>query len=485
MPGAACAPRPTCSSRSEGWRPDDGHPFTKGNKAMVGALAVSVPGAIRGFADAHRRFGRLSWAQVLEPAIAAAEAGVAFMFHDTLSIADRCLGIELLPDAAAALTPGGRPRTVKFDRPMGERLDTSALARTLKRVAAEGERAFYEGPVAAAIGGYLQSHGGILGADDLAAYRPRLLLEEPASYRGTRYVSCFDQVAYEALNILDGFDLTSLGADSFGYRHLVAEALAVAFADSMTHYGDPAFVRSPVKGLSSVEFAGVRRGAMQADRALPRPVVAGDPWPYDGNGPGAEIVTDAVSLARREGTSQAATADRDGNMASCCISLGSAFGSLVYVPEVGIFMNNAMQNYDPRPGLPNSIAPGKMPIFAAPALVATRNGRAVFAGSGSGGYRIETGVLHAFMNVVDHGMPLQAAVDHPRVHCQGRATHVDPRIGAQVMAALRAAGHEVVADPERPGGWPFGRVNAVMRDEGTGLLSGGAGPCFQTAVAGY
>ena len=144
-----------------------------------------------------------------------------------------------------------------------------------------------------------------------------------------------------------------------------------------------------------------------------------------------------------------------------------------------------MQNYDPRPGLPNSIAPGKMPIFAAPAIAAERDGEGVFAASGSGGYRIETGVLHALLNHIDHCMTAQRAVDHPRVHCQGGDTHADPRVGRAVLEGLARLGHKVVPQPEAPGTWAYGRVCAVTRDPATGALSGGAGPSWHSAVAGF
>jgi gamma-glutamyltranspeptidase/glutathione hydrolase len=126
-----------------------------------------------------------------------------------------------------------------------------------------------------------------------------------------------------------------------------------------------------------------------------------------------------------------------------------------------------------------------MPIFAAPAIAAAKGGRGTFAGSGSGGYRIETGVLHTFLNVIDHGMGVQAAVDHPRVHSQGGPTSVDPRIGAAVIERMRDAGHEIVLEPEAPGRWPFGRVCAVAWDGRRKVLAGGAGPSWQTSVAGY
>jgi len=461
-----------------------GHPFTKGRKADFGALSPSVPGAIAGFCLAQELFGKLPLKKVLAPAIDAAEAGVPFTFADKLSIADRMTNGELLPATRDVLLPrGGLPRLA---RQAGgpDRHDTEQLAKTLKAVAEKGAAAFYSGALAQALGKYMKSVGGILFAEDLAAYRPRVLLEQPASYRGIDYTSCFDQVSYEALNILEHYDLKGYGPDSFEFRHLFAETLGVAFTDSMTHYGDPDFVKAPVDGLASKAFAAARKKLIRLTKALPRPIKAGDPWPYDAKGPAPEVVTDPRSLARREGTSQAAAVDREGNLASCCISIGSAYGSVVFVPAIGCFLNNAMQNYDPRPGLPNSIAPEKMPIFAAPAIVAAKRGKPVFAGSGSGGYRIETAVLSSFLNMVDHGLKAQAAVDQPRVHCQGHETVVDQRIPEAVRSKLAKVGHNVAVDGELPGNWPFGRVCTVAVDR-KGRRSGAAGPNWNSSVAGY
>ena len=462
-----------------------GHPFTKGRKADFGALAPSVPGAIAGFCLAQELFGAIPLKKVLAPAIDAAEAGgIAFSFSDKLSVADRMTNGELLPETKAVLLPRGNLPLLARQAGGPDRIDTRQLAKTLKAVADKGAKAFYAGALAEALGKYMASVGGILSAEDLAAYKPRVMLEQPGTYRGIEYTTCFDQVAYEALSILEHYDLKGYGPDSFEFRHLFAEALGVAFTDSMTHYGDPDFVKAPVNGLASKAFAAARRKLIKLTKAMPRPMKAGDPWPYDAKGPAPEIVTDPVSLAKRDGTSQAAAVDRQGNLASCCISVGSAYGSVVYVPAIGCFLNNAMQNYDPRPGLPNSIAPGKMPIFAAPAMVAAKRGKPVFAGSGSGGYRIETAVLSTFLNMVDHGMKAQAAVDHPRVHCQGQETVVDARIDAKVQAKLAKAGHNVVIDGEMPGNWPFGRVNMVAVDR-KGRLTGAAGPNWNSSVAGY
>ncbi len=459
------------------------HPSTRGGLSEAGALAVAVPGAVAGFCHLQDALGTLPLSRVLEPAIEAARAGYDFDWSDVMHIAQRRAAIEALPDTAAAFLPdGGLPRSAG-SLAEGSRLDTTALADSLEAIAREGAAAFYQGTIARTLVDHVRGLGGILTLEDLAGYRPRVLHERPTRYRGHDVVTCYDQVALEALNILEGYDLAAEGPDSLAYRHLMAEAMGVAFTDNIAHYGDPAFVESPVNGLASPAFAAERRKAIRPDRALPRPIAPGDPWPFEDEALAPEILPGDSALARRGGTTQVATADRQGNMAAACITIGNAWGSLVYVPEAGL-LNDGMKNFDPRPGRPSSIAPGKMPIFAAPALVAVKDGRAVFAGSGSGGYQIETGVLHSLVNRIDHAMDLQQAVDHPRVHCQGRETCVDPRIPQALRQGLEKAGHQVRLLPQRPGAMNFGRVSAVAA-EADGTLLAAAGPSWHTGIAGY
>ena len=462
-----------------------GHPFTAGDRAERGFLAVAVPGAVAGCCDVHAMLGRLPLAQVMAPAIEAAQQGIEIAWSDLLALADVSRHLDGFPDTQAVWMPGGELPRLPYQSAQQYRIDATALVGTLRRIAARGKRGFYAGKTAKALDAYLRSHGGLLASADLDAYRTRILREWPQRYRSHDYVTCFDQVGYEALNLLGHFDLRRYGSDSHACRHLVAEALAVAFTDSMTHYGDPDFENAPVNGLASPGFSAHRRRAMRVRKALPRPVEAGNPWPYERFVDAPERVETRTGTARVAGTSQAAAADREGNMASICMSIGGSFGSLVHVPELGIVLNNAMQNFDPRPDHPNAIKPGKMPIFAAPALVAARGGEARFAGAGSGGYRIETAVLHTFINVIDHRMRIQRAIDHPRVHCQGRETYVDARISPVVRRRLARAGHEVVVVGEDPGSSHFGRVAAVTREPRSGVLRAGAGSVWRTAAAGY
>jgi len=455
-----------------------GFPYTVGMRAEEGPLAPAVPGAVAGLCDAHAMFGRLKLAQVLEPAIAAAEAGVPVTWSLQLTIANQMARIRTRPEIAGWLLRDGLPPGRE------DRLDGVDLARTLRRIAAEGKRGFYEGPVAAAIERACTGAGGILTAKDLGSYRTRILEERPAHYRGLGYVTAYDQVAYEVLNILNTYDLKRMGRDSLAFRHLVAEALACGFTDSMTYYGDPDFEKSPVEGLASADFGRARAAGLSLDHALPRPVRAADPWPFDSAADRPTRIPDKPGFARLQGTTQMASADAEGNACALITSLTGGFGSLMLVPGMGVVLNNSMQNFDPRPDQLNCIKPGKMPIFAAPSLVAEKDGRAVFAGCGSGGYRIETGVIHAFLHTADFGMGPQSAVDAPRVHCQGQQTSVDPRIPQEVRDGLARLGHDVLVEGESPGANPYGRINAIAIGK-DGVMRAGTGPSWSTAAAAY
>lgn len=244
------------------------------------------------------------------------------------------------------------------------------------------------------------------------------------------------------------------------------------------------FGPSPVAGLASLEFAASRAAGIRLDRAAPRPILPGDPWPYERELRVAEPIATRPSASGLSGTTQMVAADADGNVVALITSLTSGFGSLVLVSDGGFFLDNAMRNFDPRPDRANCIAPGKRPIFAVPAIAAERDGVGIFGAGGSGGCRITSGVLHALVNHVDFGMRVQQAVDSPRVHCQGEETYVDSRIPLAVQERLRELGHVVVQQGETPAPINFSRVSAVARDPARGELSVGSSPSWNTAAAG-
>jgi gamma-glutamyltranspeptidase/glutathione hydrolase len=462
----------------------EGHqwPGVVGDRNAVGHLAVAVPGAVGGLYAAHRRGGRLPWAELLQPAVHAARQGVEVTWNLQLLIAGRLEEIRARGLVSALLLPGGRlPGAANADAP-GDRLDQRDLADTLELIAQRGPAGFYEGEVAQAIAAEIGAGGGIVDAEDLRAYRPKVLDEPPATYRGFDYVTCNDQVGYEALNILACFPLSDFAPGSAEHLHLLAEAFGHAFADNATHYGDPEHTASPVRGLASPAFGARRAAAIRLDRAAPRPVGAADPWPFEG-APGAPEAAPPPSAGGVRGTTQVVAADADGNMVALITTIGDDFGSLVLVPGTGILLNNSMMNFDPRPGRSNSIAPGKMPFFAVPAVVAAREGRAVLAAAGSGGYPILAGVLHTTVGVLDHGLGVQAAIDVPRVHSQGEQTFVESTVAPDALERLAAMGHDLVVQETSPGSLAFSRVSAVAVDAG-GRMTAGSGPAWNTAAGG-
>src|SRR5262249_14758710 len=191
------------------------------------------------------------------------------------------------------------------------------------------------------------------------------LRERPRLYPTPACVPRSDRVASGPPTFLTRSARAALGPDSAAFRHIAAEAMAMAFVDNIAHYGDPDFVpAAPVDALASRAFSARRAAMIDPARALPRPVAALEPGSTPNGGP--RRITSPPWPPRLAGTSQMAAADAEGNMASLTTSISA--GSYVAVPETGIILNNGMNNFDPRPGRPNSIAPGKMPIFAVPTL---------------------------------------------------------------------------------------------------------------------
>ncbi len=452
-------------------------PWTRGLKAEKGHLAAGVPGAVAAMWEAHRRWGRLGWADVIAPSVALARRGLTMTWNQLLHVCEvHHLVRHRFAPLHRHLCPGGELPRIGGQFGGATVLDLSELAATLGLVAEEGPAGFYRGRVAELIEREVAAGGGILTAGDLAAYRPRVLEEPPLSFHGLDCITCFCPTSAEFLNLLARFDIARAGDGSTLACHVMAECMLAAFTDTIRWYGDPQFGNAQVAGLVSPGFARRRAAAIDPGRAMPRPP---EPAPAEDLG----AVDDAAlpgSLPptpwepKLAGTTQVAVADRDGNMAAVCISLSDAHGSLVYCPGTGVVLNNGMQNFDPRPGRPNSIEPGKMPIFAAPVLVAARNGNAVFAAAGSGGYRILTGVMHTFVNWAVHGMGLKEAIEAPRVHCQSRETFVDERLPETVAGELAAMGHDVRRQRDVPGLNAFARVSAVAaRDD---RLAGAAWP---------
>lgn len=447
-------------------------PTVEGDVNAIGGLATGTPGAVPGLCVAHAQAGRLPLAVVLEPAIAAADAGVPIDWHLGLTILQRLHEIRRSPSAAAVLLVDGDPPSSHDDWGRGARLDTSALADVLRAIATRGAAAFADPALAVHVERAVARGGGILTAADIAAYVPRVVLEQPTRYGRFALATSEDDCGHELFALLERLgvrDHPHLSADAL---HLTAEAFGHVLADVLTWAGDPEAAADVSAVLRSGAFADARAGAIDPRRAATRPIAAGSLAGLDDPG---------VGTGGTPGTTQVAALDREGNAAVVITTIGRDFGSLVHVPELGLFLNTAMANFDPRPGRTNSIAPGRMPLFGVPAVVAVDGDDAVLACGGSGGYRITSGVVHATANVLDHDLSAADAVAAPRVWCQGEETYVDERLPQAVRDALAERGHTVVVEELTPAYEPFARVSLVRR-HADGTLEAASDPPWHGAA---
>jgi gamma-glutamyltranspeptidase/glutathione hydrolase len=422
-----------------------------------GGLAVAVPGEVAGWVALHRRFGRLPLAQVLAPAVRLARDGfpLARAPHLAAEIARQrdLLGAD--PTLARVFLDGGTLPGPTFTVVQPE------LAATLEAVGEAGTRAVYAGPRAAAMVAAVRAAGGVLTAADLAAYRPawRRPLERP--FRGRRVVTFpppgSGGVVLEALGIVARDDLVALGADTATSLHLLAGALAQAFADRARWYGDPACTDVPIGALlASPRLAALRAGlratGVTAPRALP---------------------------ARDAGTAHVSVVDGDGNAVALTTTINTGFGAGIAVPGTGIVLNNEMDDfvlgadvpnvYGLTGGAANVPAPGKRPQSSMSPTIVLVGRRPELVVGGSGGPTIISGTVQVLLGVVAYGRDLRAAVDAPRIHDQGTPAvlGVEPGIPPVVRAALGRLGHTVRE-------WPaIGAVSAVGLDpDGTPSAAG-------------
>ncbi len=421
------------------------------DRSVVGHLASGVPGAVAGMAAALERYGTMTLAQVLAPAIRLAEQGfeVDSSLHGSVR-GDR----ELIAQFAggAVFLPGGEPVTV------GSRLVQPALARTLKTIAAEGANAFYNGWPADSIEAEMKRGGGIITAQDMARYKAEWREPVRTTYRGHTLISMPPSSSggvtiAETLNILEPFGrLPAHGTPQ--YTHLLAAAYQRAFIDRNEKLADPAFVNVPVAQLTSKEYGQRLSRTIDRERWTPTP---------------------EATRAIREGmeTTHYSVVDDRGNAVSTTTTINSLYGSGVFIPGVGIFMNNEMDDFAAQPGQPNqfglvqgeanAIQPGKRMLSAmSPTIVLDPAGEVLLVVGSRGGPRIISGTSQIILNVVEHGMSLADAFSAPRIHNQALPDvliHERGGLSAETMAALQAMGHTLRVGTN-------GLPNGIMRVSG-------------------
>ncbi len=419
------------------------------DKSVTGHLAAGVPGSVAGLVEAHRRFGRLPLAAVVEPAVRLALDGFVVDDYRSRSIGDDSARLALFPASRASFLPDGAPPAP------GSVFRQPDLGVTLEAIRDHGADGFYRGQVADLIVSEMERGGGLITHADLEAYRAIWRDPITITYRGHTIYSMAPASSGgitmgEILNIMEGYGpLPPFGAPAL--MHLEAEAMRRAFTDRNTYLGDPAFVRNPTHRLLSKAYAADLRKSI-GDRASPTPAFA--PGPRTGSS-----------------TTHYSVVDQEGNAVSCTTTLNDSYGNAVTVTGAGFLLNDEMDDFATAPGKPNmyglvqgeanTIAPGKRMLSAmTPSIVLDPGGRLLLVVGTPGGPRIITMVYHVISNVIDHRMPLAEAVEAPRMHHQGLPDTLKVERGGFTPAtldSLRARGHAVGA-----GGYS-GDVEAIMR----------------------
>ena len=408
----------------------------KSDLSRYGGLAVGVPGEPAGLWALHERYGALPWPALVDPAYQLAARG--FLAGELLPQRLRAKDEDMspLPPFRDAFAPEG-----DWVAPM-EVLRRPDLARTLARLRDQGPEGYYTGPIAEAIVEATKATGGILTAEDLARYEVTWRDPVSGTYREDYTLhsmpppSSGGVALIEALNILEGFDLGAMGPSPKA-THLIVEAFKHAFADRARWLGDADFVDVPVARLTSEAYAKKLRARIEEDETQKKDAYGSTAPPPDDSG-----------------TSHISVVDARGNMLSCTSTINTSFGSLVYVEQWGLILNNEMNDFSAQPGVPNAyglvgneqnaVAPRKRPLSSMSPTLVLRRGEPYLIAGASGGPTIITGTLLTILRVLDFGLSPTRAVADPRVHHQWLPHKVYLEHGAEALQeGLEEAGHVV------------------------------------------
>jgi gamma-glutamyltranspeptidase / glutathione hydrolase len=423
----------------------------------VGYHSITVPGTVAGLSLALQHYGTRSWADCVAPAIPYARDGFPLTPKAVAGYAGPPVQGKPHPMARASHTPAARAIfTVDGHMPLRESdlMRQPDYARTLERLANQGPHAFYQGEIAQAMVADITRHGGFVTQGDLAAYQPRLTRPLIGSYRGYQVATdpppSGGMTLLEMLNVVEGYDLQSMDFNGEPYIDLLARTMQWAYRDWANHLADPEFANVPVDRLTA------KAHAEQARQAIDR----------------GERCTVPRWRADEQGTTHLSVVDRWGNAVALTHSLGDSSG--VVTDGLGFQYNNCMKCFNPIPGHPNSISPGKARVSGLCPTIVSRDGKPVLVVGAPGGTRITTAVFQTILNVLDFGMTATEAVSAPRFDCQGETIDVEARIAEKTCDALRLRGHLVTKTAAAY--WSHPRVHAIAIDPVSGALDGGADP---------
>ena len=422
-------------------------------RARFSHLSAGVPGSVAGLTLALERYGTMSLPRVMAPAIGLARNGVVVSRSLADSLAKRQERLVRSPASAKIfLKADGSPWRA------GELMVQSDLAASLQLIASEGADAFYQGAIADKIAADMRANGGLITKDDLAGYRALVRRPVHGTYRGHDIYSMPPPSSggvhlVQILNLLEDYPLGFLGHNSADTIHVMAEAMKLAYADRAKHLGDPDFHPVPVAGLTSKAYARELRQLISMDKArASAEIAAGNPAPYESNQ-----------------TTHFSVMDAAGNVVSNTYTINFSFGSGITAAGTGILLNNEMDDFSAKPGVPNAygliggeanaVEGGKRPLSSMTPTIVLKDGKPLLATGSPGGSRIITTTAQIILNVIDHGMSIAAATAAPRVHHQWLPDElrVEQGLSPDTVDLLTARGHEVVVKNA------MGSTQSIMR----------------------
>ncbi|MFK7802923.1 MAG: gamma-glutamyltransferase [Anaerolineae bacterium] len=431
----------------------------------LGGLAVTVPGALRGWEMALSKFGSLPLSRILDSAITYARDGypVSEKIASQWSRSHEKMSRHADSKRVWLPFPGGRGPNP------GEMFSNPEVAATLQKIVDKGYDAFYTGDIAQQIADCVQADGGFLSTDDLANYKAEWVEPISVEYRpGYRFFEIPPNgqglTALLALNIMKGFDVQAMGHGTYEYTHTMMEAIKLAFADAHAYIADPKHAQIPLAGLLSDSYTETRRGLIDSKSALtPMP---GQPQQHG----------DTVYLT---------VADEAGNMVSWIQSLYMGFGSGLTAGTTGVQLQNRGANFSLEEGHPNEAAGGKRPFHTIIPGFITKNDQAWASFGVMGGFMQPQGHLQVGSSLVDFDMSPQAALDAPRFYWQkDKLFALEPSFGERMYAEMRLRGHQLMP-VSRAETLHYGGGQAIIRDIESGVYVGGAEPRNDGTAAGY
>jgi len=447
--------------------------------STVGYKAIGVPGTVAGLVYSEKTYGRLTLKQVMAPAIKLASDGFVLNAEECRYMATK--SVDPFPESRRIFHRDGN-----LYQP-GERFTNPDLAKTLTRIAADpGD--FYHGQIAGEMADYLQKNGGLITREDLAAYEAKDRAPLTGSYRGYEIVtapppSSGGIVLLESLNIVSGYDLSKMGDRTPEQVHYLVEAYRRAYMDRGDYLGDPDFTAMPLKQMADPAYAAAWRKSIDPVKPSPSATLVRPEGFMPA--PPAASPSHGASGERPE-TTHFSVVDKDGNAVSCTTTLNGFFGSGVTVPGLGFALNNEMDDFASKTGVPNmfgliqgpanAIGPGKRPLSSMTPTMVLKDGKLVLVLGSPGGSTIITTVANDIVSVLDNGLNVQRAADAPRFHMQylPDVIAVEKLFPVPVAEALAATGYKINRagsfDEKDPGVW--GDSEMIFVDPKTGDLLG-------------